>query len=100
MAATLKTAFTLTGLVIGTPVVTAHGLNWNPSRKVVPDFIALTESGYAVSADDTNITITRGPEAPATVTVIAESWHTYDQTNELGFGAATWSVMATTGTVT
>jgi hypothetical protein len=75
----LKTSFTLTGMVVGVPVVTLHGLNWNPSRPVTPDFIVLTEAGYTVTANSTSITITRGANAPDTVTVLAESWHTFER---------------------
>lgn len=79
MAQTLKTSYTLAGLVVGVPNVHAHGLNWNPSRPVVPDLILLTGSGYTVTADNTNITVTRGASAADTVTVYAESWHSIER---------------------
>jgi hypothetical protein len=79
----LKNILAFTGLTVGVPVVRAHGLTWNPDRKVIPDICLLDEAGYTVTADDTNVTITR-TTGPADVNMLVESWHTIER----AFGAS------------
>jgi len=79
----LKNMLVFTGLTVGVPVVRAHGLYWNPSLKVIPDICLLDQGGYTVTADDTNVTITR-TTGPADVNMLVESWHTIER----AFGAS------------
>ncbi|KKN50635.1 hypothetical protein LCGC14_0630620 [marine sediment metagenome] len=63
-------------LIVDDPVSLPHGLV-NPPRKLVPDVVAPNEGGFLVTADDTNITVTRlADESPDSVDVWASSWHT------------------------
>ncbi len=78
MATQLKNSLSFVGLVVGVPTPIAHGLNWN-GRGVVPDIIFLDSGGYIVTADATNITITRTASAVPTVQALCESWHTIER---------------------
>jgi len=79
MAIQLKSIVSFTGLTVGVPVITAHGLNQD-GRGLTPDLIALSASGFAVTADTTSVTITRSTAtAPAAVNVYVESWHTIER---------------------
>jgi hypothetical protein len=78
----LKNILRFVGLVDGVPASLPHNLNWN-GRAVVPDFVDPSSAGYVISADATNVTITRQPGALANVDVLVESWHSIER----AFGA-------------
>lgn len=76
MTIKIESIVVFTGLQVGVPVSLPHGLI-NPPRKLVPDIVAPDEGGFLVSADDTDITVTRlAITSPPAVSVWASSWHT------------------------
>ena len=78
MASQLKNVLSFNALVVGVPTPLPHGLNWQ-GLKVIPDICSLTSSGYTVTADNTNVTVTRGAAADANVQMLVESWHTFER---------------------
>lgn len=77
MTTKLKASFQLAGLVVGVPSVQAHGLNWNGTA-VKPDFVAMTDRGYTVTATSLTFSVTR-TTGPAAVDCLLESWHTIER---------------------
>jgi hypothetical protein len=74
----LKNIVQATGLVVGVPSLFAHGLNVN-GLAISPDLVVPADpGGYTVTADATNITITRGSGAAA-VNIYVERWHSYER---------------------
>ncbi len=77
MATILKNILSFTGLVVGVPVVLPHRLNVNgiPAlpRTVEPDL-----GGFTITADATNVTVTRTVDGGAAVNVLVEFWHTIE----------------------
>ena len=72
------------GLVVGTPTALPHALITAGARAVIPDVLIPNVGGFTITADATNVTVTRLTGAdPAAVDVLAESWHTFLRT----FGA-------------
>lgn len=81
----LKNILQFTGLVVGTPVSLPHLLELNLT-KVVPNLIALSAAGFAVTADNTNVTVTRQASATTgNVNIYVEQWHSIE-TVEPGAG--------------
>ncbi len=75
MATRLINIVPFTGLLVGTPTVLPHLLNIS-GRAVVPDEANLSEGGFTLAADDTNVTVTRQTiNDPAVVSVLVESWY-------------------------
>jgi len=76
MATQLINIVQFTGLTVGVPVITAHGLNQD-GRALVPDVVLPNLGGFVITADDTNVTVTRPSAAVGTaVNVWAFQWHT------------------------
>lgn len=82
MATQLKNILSFTGLVVGVPVAIPHLLNIDGVGQI-PDLVAPQQGFFTVTADDTNVTVTRTAGDPDNVTVFAEVWHTEDRS----FGA-------------
>lgn len=78
----LKNILRFVGLVDGIPASLPHQLNWN-GRAVIPDFVDSSIGGFVITADATNVTITRQPGSPASADVLVESWHSIER----AFGA-------------
>jgi hypothetical protein len=75
MAGTLlQNVVAFTGLVVGAPSIQPHGLNLNGAA-VIPKVIAASVGGFTVTADATNITVTRTVSAAGnSVNVYAQFW--------------------------
>ncbi|NIO41526.1 MAG: hypothetical protein GTO41_15935, partial [Burkholderiales bacterium] len=79
MATQLRNTVRFSGLVLGVPVSIAHNLN-NNGRALVPDLVMPTLGGFTVTADDTDVTVTRTIDAPGgAVDVYVVSWHSFDR---------------------
>ncbi len=89
MPAVLKNILSFTGLVVGVPSVQAHGLNIPARGGVVPRVLETDGAGYTVTADDTNVTVTRGSNAAASVNVYCEYWHSIEDAEPQPNGIAT-----------
>lgn len=64
-----------TGLVVGVPTSLPHDLNWL-GRGQTPHYVAPNQPGFTVTADDTDVTVTRQSGAPDNVDVFCEVLHT------------------------
>lgn len=74
MATQLKNILSFSGLVTGTPVSLPHGLNLN-GVGVIPDLTSPASGNFTVSADATNVTVTRKTGDPDSVSVFVIYWH-------------------------
>jgi hypothetical protein len=70
----LQNVLSFTGLVVGVPVARPHLLNVN-GVPVSPSLVATTATGYTITADTVNVTITR-TTGGAAVNAYVEHWHT------------------------
>jgi hypothetical protein len=73
----LKNILSFTGLVVGAPSVQAHLLNINDIA-LIPRIMLATGGGYTITADSTNVTVTRLLGAGAAVDVYCELWHSIE----------------------
>jgi len=64
-----------TGLVVGVPTSLPHNLNWL-GRGQTPHYVVPNQPGFTVTADATDITVTRQSGAPDSVDVFVEVLHT------------------------
>jgi hypothetical protein len=76
----LKGVVAFSGLQLGVPTSLPHGLTFS-DQNVTPDMVHPDVSGFAVTADDTNVTVTRLGSTDS-VNVLAERW----KTDERSFG--------------
>lgn len=85
MPSVLRNIIALTDLVVGVPVVTAHGIKVN-GVATIPHLLAATAAGFTITADATNITVTRSASSAAAVSIYAERWHSFDNAQPLPSG--------------
>ncbi len=79
MANRLTNIVRFAGLVVGVPTAIAHNLNQD-GRALVPDEVNPAVGVLTVTADATNVTVTRVAAVdPAAVDVLVKSWHTVDR---------------------
>ena len=78
MATQLKSIVTFTNVGAGGFSQQPHGLNV-AGVGVIPDELKLSDSTFSVTADDTNITVTNNGPSMASVSVLAEHWHTLER---------------------
>ena len=90
MATVLKNILNFTGLAIGVPASLPHLLNIN-GIPVVPRNIYSAGSGFTITADTVNVTVTRGGTGAASVTLECEAWHSIEDSEPLPGGIATSS---------
>jgi hypothetical protein len=65
------------GLVVGVATLLPHNLTAPNGRAVIPDVLLPSAAGFTVTADATNVSVTRRTAAdPAAVDILATSWHT------------------------
>lgn len=65
------------GLAVGVATVLPHNLTSPVGRSVIPDSLLPSAAGFTVTANATNVTVTRRTAAdPAAVDILATSWHT------------------------
>jgi hypothetical protein len=74
----LKNILSFTGLAVGVPVAIPHLLNVNGVAQI-PDKGDVSQGFFTVTADDTDVTVTRLPGDPDNVDVYVEVWHTFDR---------------------
>lgn len=76
VATRLKNIVRFTGLAVGVPAQLPHNLNLS-GVPLIPDRVIANEiAGFAVAADDTNVTVTRdSSDAPDNVDVLVQYWH-------------------------
>jgi hypothetical protein len=75
MASQLINIVQFTGLTIAVPTQLPHRLNQD-GRGLTPDVIIPATGDYLITADDTNVTVTRGANANDAVAVLVFQWHT------------------------
>jgi len=96
-ATILKNILSFTGLVVGVPASLPHLLNVNGTSVdpdlVLPDIVG----GFTVTADATNVTVTRLVGSPAAVDVYVERWHTIEYVTPSGGLAAQIPFVVTGG---
>lgn len=79
MGSILKNVIVFEGLVVDEPASLPHGINLE-GRSVAPDLvIPAMLGGYTVTADATNVTVTRLTGSDAEVNVYCERWHSYER---------------------
>ncbi len=78
MATQLKNIVRFTGLAVGVPTSLPHSLNINGIAQF-PDLVAPEQGFFDISADDTNVTVTRQVGDPDNVDVYCEVWHTIER---------------------
>ena len=78
MATQLKNIVTFTNVAAGASVPLAHGLNVN-GLAVIPDELKTDNPDFSAAADATNITVTNNGASTASVSVLAEHWHTIER---------------------
>jgi len=79
----LKNILAFTGLVVGVPVSLPHLLAFG-TRSVIPEFITADGGGFTITADATNVTVTRTLGAADAVNVCVERWHTIEDAQPPG----------------
>jgi len=84
MATKLYEILQFNGLVVGVPTSLPHGLNFGDTPQT-PDRIDAQTGGFTITADNTNVTVTRGVAALDNVLVWVEVLHT----EQRAFGAST-----------
>jgi len=78
MATILKNIVQFTGLVVGVPTPLPHGLNIN-GNPIAPQLGGADASGFTVTADTVNVTVTRTASASSgDVNVFVEYWHSIE----------------------
>lgn len=77
MATILKNIVRFTGLAVDTPVALPHLLNVN-GIPVTPKTVQPNLGGYTITANATNVTVTRTTGAAADVDVLVEYWHSIE----------------------
>jgi hypothetical protein len=83
MATILKNVLQFTDLAIGVPAALPHRLNVN-EIPVMPKLGGLDAEGFTVTADTTNVTVTRTINAESgNVRVYVEYWHTIESVTPL-----------------
>jgi len=88
MATVLKNILSFTGLVVGAPSAQPHLLNIDGVAKV-PRVLSADGAGFTITADATNVTVTRGSSADAAVNINCELWHSIEDSEPLPNGIAT-----------
>jgi len=73
----LKNILAFSSLAVGVPVVLPHRLNVN-GIPALPKTVEPDVGGFVITADATNITVTRTVTGPAAVNVLVEFWHTIE----------------------
>ena len=81
-ATILKNVLAFTGLGVGVPSAQPHLLKVN-SVTVAPKIVLPTDGGYTITADATNVTVTR-TTGDATVNVYVEYWHSIEDVTPPG----------------
>lgn len=76
MTTVLKNVLPFSGLVVGVPTSLPHLLNVN-TVPVIPDLIGASAGGFTITANATNVTVTR-TTGGAAVNVYVERWHTIE----------------------
>jgi hypothetical protein len=84
----LKNVLRFSGLGIGVGVTQTHGLRYE-SRSLAPKNVWANGGGYSISADATNVYVTRLAAGADSVDVAVELWHTYEDAEPLPGGIAT-----------
>jgi hypothetical protein len=80
----LKNILQFTGLVVGTPVSLPHKLNVN-GVALVPQVVAANQSGFTVTANATNVTVTMTADATTNnVNILCELWHSIEDVEPPG----------------
>lgn len=87
MPTVLKNILRFAGLAVGGSSAIPHGCNYN-GRSLAPNNIWLNGGGFSVSADATNVSVTRTPSGQADVDVGLELWHSYEDAEPVGGIAA------------
>ena len=78
MATVLKNVVEFTGLVVGVPALLPHGLNVN-GISVAPQLGGANAGGFTVTANATQVTVTRTASAASgDVNIYVEHWHTIE----------------------
>lgn len=83
MTTVLKNILSFSGLVVGVPVAQAHLININGIAKI-PRLIAANSGGYTITADATNVTVTRLTGASGSVKIYCEYWHSIEDAEPPG----------------
>lgn len=83
MSTILKNILTFSGLAIETPSSQAHLLNINGVAKT-PRLLIPNGDGYTITADSTNVTVTRLTGAPNSVKIYCEMWHSIEDCEPAG----------------
>jgi hypothetical protein len=84
MGTVLKNILNYTGLVVGVPVALPHLLNVNGVAKI-PRIGGTNAGGFTVTADATNVTVTRTADAQSgAVRVYVEFWHSMEDVEPPG----------------
>jgi hypothetical protein len=78
----LKNIVRFTSLIVGVPVALLHRLNVN-GVLVAPQIVLPQRGGCVVTANATNITVTRQAGGPAALDVYVEHWHTIESVTPL-----------------
>lgn len=73
MASQYINVLSFAGLAVGVPASLPHGLNFN-GRALVPDEVIPQIGGFTVTADATNVTVTRTDSSPAAVSILIKAW--------------------------
>jgi hypothetical protein len=77
MAIQLANILAYSNVASGATASLPHGLNFGPTRPVIPDTIDVPTGFEFVSADDTNVVVQNTGAAVASVNVLVEAYHTY-----------------------
>lgn len=83
MSTILHNIVRFTGLTVGVPIALPHKLNRN-GVPAVPKIGATNAGGFTVTADATNVTVTRGASAGPAVDVYVEVWHSIEDAEPPG----------------
>lgn len=80
----LKNILSFTGLLVGVPVSQPHLICINSVGKI-PQTLAADEEGFILTADATNVTVTRTANATTgSVNILVERWHTIEDVEPPG----------------
>lgn len=98
----LKNRLAFTGLSIGVPASLPHLLNIIGLGNVTPKLVLGDKggAGFTITADDVNVTVTRGVTAPDNIIVYVEYWHTYEDAQPVGassIATSAWPVVVVGG---
>jgi len=77
MSTILKNIVRFTGLVIGVPVALPHRLNVN-GVPALPRTVEPNTGGFTITANTSNVIVTRTADGAASVDVLVEYWHSIE----------------------